>query len=232
MSFMGGNEKLNERGDADNGDVVRAPTLLDIPDDANERTQGALYREVRPTGEKRYELRKQIGGLTYIFVLFETWDNLYKISFKTEEHDYAITQGSTEDIEQIFQTLKQVVDVARGDNPAITKIIIEPATHEYSVEEIEECKELILHRDPSWTRERLDQLEGFEVLRKYEEYEGNEDFRLKRGQHVVAERKQRSPFELRARLFRIYFKKYFPEWDIEQDEWGGNNFNLVFRETP
>lgn len=199
--------------------------LLDIPKLGEEHAKDVLYKETRPTGERRYELTKEIGGLTYNFVLFDSW-GMYKIKFKTLEYDYAVTQGSPESLEEIFRTIKEVVDLAKTDDPSITKISIEAATHEYSVAEIEACKAEMLSKNPMLIKEDLDELKGFEVLRTYTYDEDHGNFPLGREQVKSTERRRKTPHELRARLFRIYLKKYFPEWSIEQND-RSSDFVLV-----
>ena len=188
------------------------------------RDEGVLYLE-REGEHLRFELRKKIGGLTYCFKVFKKSGDesgAFGINIETEEYDFALTQMSKDEQAEYFETVKAIVDRINAESTVIKTLVISTSAEEYTTKEIDACKKELLTRNKQLTREQLDSMYGFEVLRKYEELH-KKPFPLERSQNPE---EGTMPLDARARFFRIYFKKYFPDWEVEEG-YAGRDFSLV-----
>ncbi len=185
------------------------------------REEGVLYRESE--GEHlRFELHKKIGGLTYCFKIFKKDGDEFGINIETEEHDFALTQLSKDAQAEYVETVRAIIDRINAEAPVIKTLVISTAAEEYTAKEIDMCKKELLAQDRKLTQKELDGMYGFAILRKYEELHGK-PFPLERSQDS---KEGVTPFEARSRFFRIYFKKYFPDWEVHAG-YAGRDFFLV-----
>ncbi|MEK7118554.1 MAG: hypothetical protein AAB869_02980 [Patescibacteria group bacterium] len=185
------------------------------------RKDDVVYRELEGA-HLRFELHKKIGGLTYCFKIFKEEGDKFGINIETEEYDFALTQLSKEEQAEYFETIRAMVEKINAESPVVKMLVISTAGEAYTAKEIDACKKALLAEDEKLTRQELDEMYGFEILRSYEKLHGK-PFPLERSQDPE---EGITPRDARSRFFRIYFKKYFPDWEIHPG-YAGRDFSLV-----
>lgn len=212
----------------------------------NDMEEGVIYcRENAVLGGFNYKALKNIGEYNYLFNIYPGYtEKNFGINFKTREAEYAVTNMTPEQLDEIFVTIKNIVDEINSDTKNIDVLSVMPHESSYTVEEIMECKRRILSfiKDglcldsriseddcekikDKWSKDdTLDFLadsiedgfiKGHQILDKYIEIFGLE--------FPIEERKNKS--KARNRLFKILLKKHMPDWGIE-DDGTTNGFNL------
>ena len=166
-------------------------------------------------------LLRDIAGLNYIISLTESAhrEDLYQLSFKTKEYEYAITDLDEESRDLLFSTVAVFVEssskyIAEG----IKEISISPAGASYSAEEIEQCTQALLASPENpYTKEELEtRFKSFRIFDLYDKIFGKDFHEV----HYNYKNKSGA----RARLFKSTIKKYFPDWEVSQDSVFGNDF--------
>lgn len=173
----------------------------------------------------RFKLLKQIGGFNYIFTLAGSYGS-YSVSFKTSKYEYAVVNLSKEESKILYKTLANFIESIVQAHPSINEIRISPADSPYSKEEVEVCvDEIMTSTMNELTREEiLSEYKGHEVFDLYFRLFGKEF-------ECSSQGKQRSGG--RSRLFRSIVKKYLPDWEIGDDEYGfsvGHDFVIKRRQ--
>ncbi len=181
---------------------------------------GVIYKEKKNDDEtvefNSYQFEKAIAGLHFLFRIYqqEAGGKTFGIWFKTKEYDYATLDLPEGGIEEIFSTLLMLVNRIK-EIQDVEKIEIDPSTTTYSKAEIDDARQKLSEK-ADWSLEEAGRLQGYEVMSALEN-EHDEVLQIKRN--------GRQALLARSRLFRMYFKKYFPAWDIEGDN--GGSFTLV-----
>lgn len=175
---------------------------------------GVIYREIEKD-RARFELRKKIGQFTYCFRIYRNHRNSFGLNIETEEHDFAITQMTKDELDEYFRTVHDMVSAINAEETIVSELIISPADIAYTVQEIEVCKEEL--RKDGVPDAELDHMYGFKILEAYEE---------RHGKPFPVERESRDAYVARGRFFRIYFKKYFPDWEFERNPFSRIDFTL------
>ncbi|MCX6735585.1 MAG: hypothetical protein NTZ13_00705 [Candidatus Parcubacteria bacterium] len=164
---------------------------------------------------KNFILSFPIGDIHYLLGLLENLSGRYAFTFQTKEYEY----GTTELDEKAKDTLGKVVNTFFESVEPYLKdeekdIEFSSASVSYSAKQIEECADKILSFPGiKLTREELfEQYPGVEVFDLYKRTFGK-DFGP-----IADNKKDRS--EARTRIFRIMAKKYLPNWDFIEDEYG------------
>ena len=151
-------------------------------------------------------LLKNIAGLNYSISLTESSyrEDLYQLSFKTEEYEYAITDLDEKSRNLLFSAVAKFVDSSSKYMPeGINEISISPAPASYSAEEIKQCTEAILASPENpYTKEELEiRFKGFRIFDLYDKI-------FDKGFHEV-HYNHKNKSGARSRLFKSIIKKYF-----------------------
>jgi len=187
------------------------------------------YKQGVFSGEKRHRflLLKSIAGLNFEFSLNETsyGDDVYQLSFKTKEYEYATTNLDPDTNNSLFSIIASFVkSVSESPEYNIKEIRISPAHASYSVEEINQCIDKIITSPKNkFSREELmSDYNGFRIFEFYKELFG-EDFLEK---HYNG----RNRASGRSRFFKMMIRKHFkhfPDWEIDTEfSRPGSDFNL------
>ncbi len=158
----------------------------------------------------KYRLMLNISGLNYLFRLSgESGRNPFGLSFKTTEYEYAITNLDKDGESELFERLADFLETAYvNSRERIILIEISPADSSYSVEEIEDCVSKILGKTDKYSEEELrSNYKGFKIFDLYEDVFGVD-------YHDV-HYNSISRASARSRYFKIKFKKYFKNWEVD-----------------
>lgn len=186
-------------------------------------TRAGLNREQK----NKFLFLQNISGLHYIFSVSETayGKNVYQLSFKTEEYDFATVNLDKNGMESLVESTVALLRTLTG-NFEIDEIRISPADASYSAEEIEKCMEKILASPKNrYTKEELlSEYKGFRIFDLYET--------LFKKSFLKNHYNSKSRAKARSRLFKAVVKKYLPEWDVATEYSLGSNFTLVRKTKP
>ena len=101
-------------------------------------------------------LKKNIGGLHFIFSLAEYDSKIYSVNFKTEEYDYAVIDLPEESQLELEETLQQFIEDTTSLADGIVRFRGWGSPARYTKEDVDACREAILGLpDNSLSREEL-----------------------------------------------------------------------------
>ncbi|MES3004838.1 MAG: hypothetical protein V4690_01845 [Patescibacteria group bacterium] len=167
-------------------------------------------------GADKYALLRDIGGYKYTFKLYQEYGNpkstTWVLVFKTQDYGYATTNLDDNGRMEVFQSISAFFDSVQADVGGEVKIIdASPADVKYTAEEVEACAQAILEsKRNKLNREQLLKVySGIKLFDYYKKitgksFEVGRDFRESGG--AIA----------RSRLFRMMFKKYLKNWEVDE----------------
>mgnify|MGYP001573284989 CR=1 FL=1 len=185
------------------------------------------FKRTQLGGERKelnvFVLQKTIAGLRFVFTLGAYWD-AYKLSFRTEEYEFARVDLDAHDRDVLFKTIRALVDSASEYEANLKEVIISSADASYTKDEIEECV-TALSASPKKVGSREEILRNHKGFRIFDLYEAH----FGRPFHPSSFRGH-SKARARARLFKMEGKKYFPDWEVSKEYDLGSEFAVRRKE--
>jgi hypothetical protein len=179
-----------------------------------------FYIRFVPSNEKLrgYKLLRRIGKHEYVIRCSERFAGDFSLDFKTKSHEYSRTNLNRNEAEELGETIRSFVTSLRSFG--IDSFSVSPATHAYSVEEVDDYKaEIIKNFTPELERymdvrsieeaqgDFLDKLLPHEVFDLHNELSGSNSERPGNGKSLA---------RARSRLFKNYIETNFPDWKIDE----------------
>jgi hypothetical protein len=170
-----------------------------------------------------YYMQSQIGDFLYRFSLKERVDKPddFVLLFKTIPYEFAITDLNKQDTEKLFKKLAEFLETVYNHSAVFNQFIFSAAVQSYTVDDVNWCVDEILKSDTTqkYTREfLLEKYKGVDIFYKYQEMTGKlHSYSINREDRSAA----------RKRYFRIYFAKYFKNWQIKENSEGKRGFRMI-----
>lgn len=173
----------------------------------------------------QYVFTTEIAALIYLFNLsYKETNEDSSLSFKTLEYEYVRSNLDEESTALLFEKLSDFLETAYlNSNKKIESITISPADSSYSVSEIEECIEEILGKTKKYKEEDLrNNYKGFRIFDLYEEI-FDKNFGDIHYNSV-------SKASARSRYFKIKFRQFLKNWEIDENYKSSISFLLKRKE--
>jgi hypothetical protein len=200
--------------------------LYSLAEDPELKKQDLIYRiQIRNLffGNERsvgYFLRHDISEHKYLFRLVKNSEHDYfGFAFKTENYEYSKTQLDQDENKDLLETITNFIESVHKDS-GMDKIYLSPHTADYSVDDINECADILLKTShyKDYTKEQLlKEYRGIDIFREFHYlFPDSEKFQFDSYKNLA-----------RKRWFEISFKKYLKGWHTENVEGIKSDFFLI-----
>lgn len=167
-----------------------------------------------------YFLRHDISEHKYFFRLVKDSENdYYGFAFKTKNYEYSKTQLDQNENNDLLETIANFIESVHKDS-GMDKIYLSPHSSDYSVEEVDQCVDILLKlpQYKDYSKEQI--LKEFPGVQIFDEF------------HYLFPDSSKFEFNntkalVRKRWFEINFKKYLKNWNTKNIEGLKADFFLI-----